>query len=296
MDASAHIWYKSNMNDIENFNLYGELSDFPDVVHCETIEMRSLIHDWEFRPHRHARLHQVMLLESGGGVALLDEDRHLLRAGTLANVPLGGVHGFKLEPQTKGWVVTLAAELLDQVLLESEGLRPYLRTPTAMRYGNEIRGIVSTLFAEHATRSFARAHVLRALSGVLIGLVARRIAHRAPVSAQAEFGLQRQFEALLEAHALEHLGVSDYADLLGVTPTHLSRVMRKATGQSALAAIEAHMIREARRNLAFTNLRISEIAYQLGYVDPAYFSRVFKRATGLSPRAFRDRLAGDKPL
>lgn len=290
MDCSTSFWYKSNMSGIENFNLYGEHLDFPDVAHCETIEVRSLIHDWEFRPHRHARLHQFLLLESGGGRALLEEDRHDLAAGTLVNVPQGVVHGFMFEPQTKGWVVTLASELLEQGLLESEGLRHYLKTPRLMPYGNEIRGIVKSIFAEHATRSFARAHILRALSGVLIGLVARQVARDDPQGGQTDHSLQRRFEALVEEHARAHLGVADYADLLGVTPTHLSRVMRKATGKAALATIEGYMIREARRNLAFSNLSISEIAYHLGYEDPAYFSRVFKRATGRSPRAFRQTL------
>lgn len=70
MDASRHIWYISNMNRIETFNLFGEDADLPDVVHCETIEARSVVHDWEFKPpHRHARLHQVLLLERGGGTA-----------------------------------------------------------------------------------------------------------------------------------------------------------------------------------------------------------------------------------
>lgn len=93
----------------------------------------------------------------------------------------------------------------------------------------------------------------------MIGLVARQIAARDPVGAQTDHGLQRRFEALLEAHALEHLRVAEYAERLGVTPTHLSRVMRKATEHSTLAAIEAYMIGEARRNLAFTNLSVSEI-------------------------------------
>ena len=53
-------------NSILNFNLFGEFGDLPDVVHCETIEARSLLHDWEFAPHRHAGLHQVLLVERGG--------------------------------------------------------------------------------------------------------------------------------------------------------------------------------------------------------------------------------------
>ena len=66
--------------------------------------------------------------------------------------------------------------------------------------------------------------------------------------------------------------------------------MRTATGQPASRSVEARLVREARRQLAYTNLSISQIAYALGFIDPAYFSRVFSRATGLSPREFRSRL------
>ena len=55
----------------------------------------------------------------------------------------------------------------------------------------------------------------------------------------------------------------------------------------ALRMIEARLMREARRNLAYTNLSISSIAYTLGFSDPAYFSRVFTKDAGISPKAFR---------
>ena len=78
-----------------------------------------------------------------------------------------------------------------------------------------------------------------------------------------------------------------------MSPTHLNRLTRAATGDSALHLIEARTLGEARRNLAYTNLSIATIAYALGYADPAYFSRVFTRDAGVSPRAFRAQLSGD---
>jgi hypothetical protein len=51
---------------IQVINLFGASGDLPDVVHCETIAARSVLHDCEFGAHRHARLHQVQLMESGG--------------------------------------------------------------------------------------------------------------------------------------------------------------------------------------------------------------------------------------
>jgi AraC family transcriptional activator of pobA len=287
MDTSFQFWYRSNMDQIATFNLFGEDADLPDVVHCETIEERSVTHDWEFRPHRHARLHQVLLLERGGGQALIEEVPHPLPHGCLVNMPRGVVHGFRFEPGTEGWVVTLASELLDQTLRDGEGLRPVLSRPRVLNSTNDINTLTRRIFAEYPTRGFARAHILRSLSTLLLGLVARELAEEVAEVLRPDTRLQRRFETLIETHYRDHLGVADYARDLAVTPTHLSRVMRMATGRPASAAIEERVIREARRNLAFSNLSIQEVAYQLGYNDPAYFSRVFARATGQSPRAFR---------
>ncbi len=103
----------------------------------------------------------------------------------------------------------------------------------------------------------------------------------------ADSGLVRRFEALVERHHLKRWTVSDYANALSINPTHLNRVTRAATGDTASHLILNRLIREARRNLVYTNLPVSKIAYALGFDDPAYFSRVYAAATGLSPRAFR---------
>jgi AraC family transcriptional regulator, transcriptional activator of pobA len=278
------------MDPIESYNLFGESDDLPDVVHCETIAARSIPNDWEFRPHRHARLHQVLLIAEGGGTGTFDGETVTLASDSLANVPTGCVHSYAFRPATEGWVVTVASEVLDEWLAEGEGLRPLLSRPAVVAGNDEIVAVIGGIFASYEARAFARAHVLRAQVALLAGLVARALAATGAAGAGTETRLQRRFEELVEAHYREHLPVSDYARRLAVTPTHLSRVMRRTTGQPASAVLEARIIREARRNLAYSNLSVSEIAYALGYNDPAHFSRVFARATGHSPRAFRKRI------
>ena len=54
-----------NSQNILNFNLFGESAHLPDILHCETIAARSALHDWELAPHRHDRLHQLLLLAAG---------------------------------------------------------------------------------------------------------------------------------------------------------------------------------------------------------------------------------------
>jgi AraC family transcriptional activator of pobA len=276
---------------VQTYNLFGEAGDLPDVVHCETIAARSVLNEWEFAPHRHARLHQILLIESGGGQATLEGRVHALRPLRVINVPVGHVHGFTFKPGTQGWVLTIAAEMLDEVLAPSEDLRRVLAHSTVVRGTPQMRAAMQQIFAEFAGRDFARAHILRALSGVLIGLVARELAATGRTAGGTmKSDLFRRFEALLEQHFLQHWTVSDYAAALSITSTHLSRLTRAATGHAASHLILDRVIREARRNLVYTNLPVSIIAYALGFNDPAYFSRLFSGATGLSPRSFRDKI------
>src|SRR5215475_74739 len=123
MEGSAIVLYNSNMRSarsssaIQVYHPFRESGELPDVVHCETIAARSVLHDWKLAVHRHARLHEVMLIERGGGEATLDGQVHLLRPMNVVNVPVGDVHGFDLVPGTQGWVVTISAEILDETLL-----------------------------------------------------------------------------------------------------------------------------------------------------------------------------------
>ncbi|WP_375310712.1 helix-turn-helix domain-containing protein [Bradyrhizobium sp. A5] len=300
MEAFAIILYNSNMRTaaaapaIRVYNLFGESGDLPDVVHCETIAARSVLHNWTLAVHRHARLHQVLLIERGGGEATLDGRVVALKPMQIVNVPVGHVHGFRFVPDTQGWVLTIAAEILDEALLASEGLRGALSRSAEVRGTPQIRATMKQIFAEHAARDFGRAHVLRALSAAMIGLVARALTSENGRNGTGESGLFRCFEALLEQHHLQRWSVADYASALSITPTHLNRITRTATGDTASHLILNRLIREARRNLVYTNLPVSTIAYTLGFEDPAYFSRVYAAATGLSPRAFRAQLHGDE--
>ncbi|WP_027532861.1 helix-turn-helix domain-containing protein [Bradyrhizobium sp. WSM3983] len=300
MEGFAIVLYYSNMRTaapapaIRVYNLFGEAGDLPDVVHCETIASRSVLHDWTLAVHRHARLHQVLLIERGGGEATLDGRVVPLKPMQIINVPVGHVHGFRFVPGTQGWVLTIAAEIMDEALLAAEGLRGVLSRSDVVRGTPQIRATMKQVFAEHAARDFGRAHVLRSLSAAMIGLVARALTGESGTSSSSESNLFRRFEALLEQHHLERWTVADYANALAITPTHLNRVTRAATGDTASHLILNRLVREARRNLVYTNLPVSTIAYALGFEDPAYFSRVYAAATGLSPRAFRAQLHGDE--
>ncbi len=290
MDAPREYLYISNMTTragITSYNLFGETDEMADVVHCETIAARSVLHDWTLSPHRHGRLHQVLLLASGGGVALVEGEERALGGGVVVNMPAGAVHGFRFDPGTEGWVLTLPADLLDELLRPAEGLWAELRHPRVDPGAEGLAAPMRAIFAEYEGRNFARAQMLRMLAGQVLALLARHLASRAAAGEAAAHPLFRKLEALIEARYAERLSVAAVADALAVSPQHLSRITREATGQPVSALIAARSHREARRLLTYTNLGVQQVAYRLGYSDPAHFSRAFSREVGVSPRAFR---------
>ncbi len=279
---------------IQSYSLFGESKHLPDVLHCETIADRSALHDWELAPHRHARLHQILLVKSGGGIVTLEGQTFHLKPGSLVNVPLGHVHAFSFTPNTQGWVTTFADELLDELLMRVGNVRQDLSHASVLQADHLTQEIIGQIWFEFSNEQKSRALLLRGLSAVLLAWVSRhQILPMAPQFLelqQEEKPLVQRFKALIEAHFAAHWQVNDYAKALSISPTHLSRVTRQATGASALRLIEGRLMREARRNLAYTNLSIANIAYTLGYSDPAYFSRVFTRDAGVSPKQFRQQI------
>ena len=276
---------------IQTFSLFGESGHLPDVLHCETIAARSALHDWELSPHRHGQLHQLLLLTAGGGAVQLEGKRVELAPLALVNIAAGDVHAFSFQRGTQGWVTTLADELLGEILAQAGDVRRALGQSFVINANAGIRDVVATIADEFNGRSTARALILRGLASMLTGLVARTAADAEVVPRYLpDSNLFRRFEALLEKQYLKHWTVSDYARALAVSPTHLSRVTRAATGRAASDLIDERIVREARRNLAYTQLQIATIADTLGFNDAAYFSRVFTRVTGVSPRLFRAQL------
>ncbi|TGL88806.1 AraC family transcriptional regulator [Leptospira congkakensis] len=96
-----------------------------------------------------------------------------------------------------------------------------------------------------------------------------------------------EFFRLLNLSQGEIRSVNYFASQLAITPGHLSDIVKEVTGRSASDFIKENVIRRAFRLLEHTDERISDIALQLNFQDSAYFTRFFKKKTGLSPSEFR---------
>ena len=284
-------WYYSIMSEkisVPAFGLYGEGQLFPDILHVERIYDRAEGFSWKISPHRHPHLHQFLLIRSGEAEAMIDAQRTKVAAGQAVNLPPWSVHGFHFEPHTEGLVISMS--VADFPMLFEEGqIAQRLKHWQNVPISEELRMSADALYHCYSTTQFARREFLET-HGKLVGLHFADAAS-GPVTyatlSRAD-SLVVRFEALVRLRFRERLKLSAYADELAVSLSHLSRSCRVVTGASASRFIESVVFHEACNQLAYSQLPVAQIGYDLGFQDAAYFSRAFRKHTGMSPGDYRN--------
>jgi AraC family transcriptional activator of pobA len=306
MDASRLLLHKSNMTKrkspakapIPTYELYGE--DDPAGsrfwVHCETIPARSALHHWEIGLHRHERYFQILLVTGGSGDAVFDGEVARFEPVSVVTVPPAVGHGFRFSPDIDGYVFTFLASRLPVRPGEPNALGRFLSTPLITRLapqdpdGDLVLAHLIRVVAEWQGRLTGRTVLMETGLAAALALTARLAAQDRMETEGADDNDRRleAFSSLLHREVRNHRPASFYADALGITPTHLNRVLKAKTGFGTQELVAQRLIEETQRELLFTPGSIKEVAFRLGFSDPAYFSRFFSRQTGLTPGAWRE--------
>lgn len=296
MDGTAKFWHFSDMgtaaSPIPVWQLYGERLPFPDVLHIERIADRAAGLDWTIAPHRHLHLHQIFLLTDGLVTMSLDGPARPMPLPVCVNVPRGAVHGFRFSAGTDGYVLTLPAEGFAPLLGPAAETAAALSRPFLLP-GAALLPQFAAIENVHLGTGRFRRTALVALATAL----ACAVAEAAPAAASADGPdgpdpRLLRFESMVRDRLRDRPTLADFARDLGVSPRHLSRICRAATGQSAQDHADTMVMREACRLLVYTRMSVQQVAWHLGFDDPSYFTRAFRRRTGLSPRGYRARFDG----
>lgn len=105
---------------------------------------------------------------------------------------------------------------------------------------------------------------------------------------QSDIDLVRRFNVLVEEHFKTKKSVGDYAELMYKSPKTITNVFSKYSELSPLQVIHKRVIMEAKRMLLYTDKTAKEIGFELGYNDPAQFSKLFKNQTGKTTTQFKN--------
>jgi AraC family transcriptional regulator, transcriptional activator of pobA len=116
----------------------------------------------------------------------------------------------------------------------------------------------------------------------------------APLKRQTDIQLYYQFIQLLNERYIEYSYADLFANALQVSQKKLNETAKSITGKTACYLVEEKIVTEAKKILIQNKLQVKQIAWQLGYEDQYYFSRMFKKQAGISPKAFRKQFVAAK--
>ncbi|UQW99533.1 AraC family transcriptional regulator [Streptomyces sp. RerS4] len=258
-------------------------------------------------PHRHA-FYEILHITGGRGSHVLDLTDRPLDPPHLCVITPGQVHHWQDAEGLTGHVILFNEDFLlthpeDAAALERLAERPWLRLRDRH---DDIAHVLDAMEREYRALREGYAGVLNAYLHILIVLALRACddapgTERAPASGGRAVDVAGAFTRLIAAPGAAARSVAAAAKELGVSSGHLHVLVKEATGQTPGRLIRRRQTLEAKRLLARTDLTIRQVARDTGFADPAYFSRFFRRETGLSPGEYRaavtarpGRVAGEK--
>jgi AraC-like DNA-binding protein len=237
-------------------------------------------------PHRHT-FHELVYVTRGAGTHVVDLAEHPLRPPQLFVVVPGQVHHWRDVTGLDGWVVVFTDDALlpfpdDRRALTEVSAAGGVRPGRAASAG--LLSLLRAMHLEYTDRAQDFTSVLPALLHVLV-VTARRLCP--PTVPALANGVAERFERLLAQGDGPAPTVQAYAARLGVSTSHLTEVVKASRGEPPGRLIRRAQALEARRLLARTGLSVAQVARAVGFADPAYFCRFFRREVGVSPGRFR---------
>ena len=228
--------------------------------------------------------HVILFVTRGQGRLLLNGTMRGVGTHNLLTIPPGNAFALDLMRQGSGWIAAVPAE--------SSLTLPQRARQLRLRDAGDI-GTITQLFdaclrEDREARPLAREAIAAHMS--LMSVALRRLIAAPEHLPQPQSAAARLSEGLfrsLASHKGAPLTMADHAAMLGVTPTHLSRVAKASTGKTAANLMADHTLHAARIALADTSVPIADIARHLGFGSAAYFTRFMRSQTGQTPSALR---------
>jgi AraC family transcriptional regulator, transcriptional activator of pobA len=283
---------------IPRYTLYGETSPATEdwFANVELLADRCRQRGWKIAPHSHDRFGQLVYVRSGRGLFIVDDRVIPFESPCVLLAPINAVHGFSYEDDTDGWVVTVAEYYLRHLAERAAPFSSLWAAPAVFalpRDGDdagELRDAICKLERELEQRapSYRIAAEIQ-ISSIFLTLT-RLLAGAGPDIEDLRSNQARiveDYRQLLERHYQHGWKIGRFASELGLSLAQLRAACDAVAGKGPSKMLQARLLSEAKRNLLFTDMTVEQIAYWLGFSDPAYFARFFRKEAGQPPAAFR---------
>ena len=268
----------------------------PDFIQHEILATRSKMYDWEIKEHVHADLYQLFLIQDGTGELYSNQQKIPIQGPCLITMPSNTLHGFVFHPEINGEVLTFSDSFLENIFKNTPSVFLTINTFLALPFASDStdwavikqtkEALVHEIYEERPDKSLALQALFQWLF-IQIGRLAQQDSSTQMTTDNRTLKYFTDFQKNIKRSYQESKSIDTYARELSITSVHLNRICQAVVGQSALHVVHQYVIQQAKTYLLSTSYSISEIAYFLNLKDPAYFTRFFKKYTGVTPSEFR---------
>ncbi len=278
--------------------LYGDNSTafLPNFIHHELLEIRSKIYDWEIKEHLHTDLFQLFIITEGQGMVFSESNQYPIASPSLITIPANTLHGFAFQPDTVGEVITFSESYFDNIFKSSPKISFEISKFNLFNFENQTADFELVQFYKNQIIKELLEEVPENQSAIqlLFQLLFIQI-YRLSITQNIQSSMTdnrslkyfQAFQKSIKNTITETRPIHEYAKELNITTVHLNRICQAIVQKSALQIVQNHLINEAKKYLLNTSYTISEVSYLLNFKDPAYFTRLFKKHTGVAPKEFR---------
>lgn len=235
-------------------------------------------------------------MESGHVRMMVDFNIMEAQNPTIFCVLPGQVHQGLLMEDVYGWFIAIKADLVPDAVRSvfEESLEIIQPLPVDTSWIEKLNNIANLLYVSYTDETFTTSKegclIIQSLLNALTGMFSfiYSCENYSEISGESRaLQLTRAFKVLVRKEFKTLKSPSEYAETLNISRGYLTEVIREVTGKPAQHWIHQEVLMEAKRLLAFTHLTVKEIAYELGYSDHTYFSRLFSKLESISPSEFR---------
>ena len=277
---------------MQNFNC----NDIHREFYVNTFKEHLKSHSFVEEPHRHDS-YLMVFFTNGSGIHEIDFDSFKIKSGSLFVLQPGQMHHWSLSEDIEGFVIIFSQELYN-LYFGQKKINDYnfynsiLNRPEVDFKTEEIAKILpyfDLLIQENSENNKLQLDKMLNLLDCIHIEIARKYGETFSHQTHSYNIKISAFEILLEEHFRTQKLPSFYAEKLNITLKHLNRICNEILQKTATEVIMDRVILEIKRMLIDKQLAVNEVAYAVGYEDYSYFSRVFKKQTGISPTEFRNK-------
>ena len=247
------------------------------------------------KPHRH-NFYYLLFIQEGTGSHMIDFKSYPITKHTFFFLKPGQVHHVDFTSPAKGYLIQFNSEFYHSTHVQNNKLIRKLGRKNQYNFNKEsfqtIEMILGAIFREYNEKAFNYSDLIRSYLDILFTEIIRYSYTNESGTESEKLYHQERFEEFMEkveSHFDTLKKVSDYAEMMNLTTYQLNAITKVIVDKTCSQLINEQIILNAKRNLLATSNQINEIAFALGYDDPSYFIRFFKKHTNYSPEAFRQK-------